>query len=139
MYYCIVNPSARSGKGKEIWEKLEKKFGEKGLEYRAVFTKGPGHASKLAKNLTTKNGETSDSSSYTKLVVLGGDGTLNEVINGIQDFEHTLVGYVPIGSSNDFARDLSYPKNIDDLIDIYEEYKDSNALRELRLSLKKNR
>ncbi len=44
MYYCIVNPSARSGKGKEIWEKLEKKFSEKGLEYQAAFTKGPGDA-----------------------------------------------------------------------------------------------
>jgi YegS/Rv2252/BmrU family lipid kinase len=123
MYYCIVNPSARSGKGKEIWEKLEKKFDEKGFEYRAVFTKGPGHATKLAKNLTSK--KTDDDSAETKvktespikLVVLGGDGTLNEVVNGIQDFENTLVGYIPIGSSNDFARDLSYPKNIDDLIE----------------------
>lgn len=118
MYYCIVNPSARSGKGKDIWEKLEKKFEEKGLKYRAVFTKGPGHATKLAKNLTSKTESADPSdSSYTKLVVLGGDGTLNEVINGIMDFEHTLVGYVPIGSSNDFARDLAYPKNIDELID----------------------
>ncbi len=112
MYYCIVNPSARSGKGKEIWEKLEKKFDEKGLKYQAVFTKGPGHATRLAQNLTAKVSKTP-----IKLVVLGGDGTLNEVINGIQDFENTLVGYIPIGSSNDFARDLSYPDTIDDLVD----------------------
>ena len=115
MYYCIVNPSARSGKGKEIWEKLETKFEEKGLKYKAVYTKGPGHAKKLAQNLTTKT-EDSDHSSPIKLVVLGGDGTLNEVINGICDFENTLVGYIPIGSSNDFARDLAYPKSLDDLI-----------------------
>ncbi|SCY45341.1 diacylglycerol/lipid kinase family protein [Butyrivibrio sp. INlla14] len=113
MYYCIVNPSARSGKGKEIWEKLEAKFTEKGLKYQAVFTKGPGHATKLAKSLTTKEPEPTP----IRIVVLGGDGTLNEVINGIQDFENTLVGYIPIGSSNDFARDLSYPKKVDDLID----------------------
>lgn len=117
MYYCIVNPSARSGKGKEIWEKLETKFEEKGLKYRAVFTKGPGHAKKLAQNLTSNNSEAKAASEPIKLVVLGGDGTLNEAINGIQDFENTLVGYIPIGSSNDFARDLSYPKNVDDLID----------------------
>lgn len=109
MYYCIVNPSARSGKGKEIWEKLEKKFSEKGLEYQAAFTKGPGDATRLAKEITTNN--------QAKLVVLGGDGTLNEVINGISDFENTYVGYIPIGSSNDFSRDLSYPQKIDDLID----------------------
>lgn len=121
MYYCIVNPSARSGKGKEIWEKLEKEFDEKGLKYQAVFTKGPGHATRLAKNLTAKvsNSDQDKAGIKTpiKLVVLGGDGTLNEVINGIQDFENTLVGYIPIGSSNDFARDLSYPRKIDDLVD----------------------
>ncbi len=118
MYYCIVNPSARSGKGKEIWDKLEKKFKEKGLEYKAVFTKGPGHATKLAKSLTSKKDDTSENaSSPVKLVVLGGDGTLNEAINGIADFENTYVGYIPIGSSNDFSRDLSYPKKTDELID----------------------
>lgn len=116
MYYCIVNPSARSGKGKDIWELLENKFIEKGLKYRAVFTKGPGHATKLASSLTEPKLSGSDADSPIKLIVLGGDGTLNEVINGIQDFEKTLVGYIPIGSSNDFARDLSFPKKLDDLI-----------------------
>ena len=116
MYYCIVNPSARSGKGKDIWEILEKRFKEKGLEYKAHFTEGPGHATKLAKALTEPKTSESDPASPTKLLILGGDGTLNEAINGIQDFENTLVGYIPIGSSNDFARDLSFPKKLDDLI-----------------------
>lgn len=124
MYYCIVNPSARSGKGKEIWEKLETKFAQRGLKHKAVFTKGPGHATMLARNLTSKESD----GSVKKIVVLGGDGTLNEVINGIQDFENTLVGYIPIGSSNDFARDLSYPKNIDDLIDKIIEGKHTRTL-----------
>lgn len=118
MYYCIVNPSARSGRGKDIWEKLERKFTEKGLDYRAVFTKGPGHATKLAKSITGEKEGAQAPGWQTKLVVLGGDGTLNEVVNGIQDFKNTLVGYIPIGSSNDFARDLSYPDKIDDLIDM---------------------
>ena len=128
MYYCIVNPSARSGKGKDIWELLEKKFAEKGLEYRAVFTKGPGHATKLAHNLTAPRNSDNDKVGPTKLIVLGGDGTLNEAINGIQDFENTLVGYIPIGSSNDFARDLSFPKKTDDLIEQILEAKVVRAL-----------
>ena len=127
MYYCIVNPSARSGKGKDIWELLEKKFAEKGLEYRAVFTKGPGHATKLAHNLTAPRNSDNDKVGPTKLIVLGGDGTLNEAINGIQDFENTLVGYIPIGSSNDFARDLSFPNKTDDLIEQILEAKDRTA------------
>ncbi len=115
MYYCIVNPSARSGKGKEIWNKLEYKFLEKGLEYEVHLTKGPGHATRIAKKLTEQ--DRNESKYPIKLVVMGGDGTLNEVMNGIQDFDRTLVGYIPIGSSNDFSRDLAYPKDVDLIID----------------------
>lgn len=115
MYYCVVNPSARSGKGKDIWSKLESRFNDKNLEYRAVLTKGPGHATELVKKLTET--ERADIEYPIKLVVLGGDGTLNEVINGIADFDKVLLGYIPIGSSNDFARDLALPKDIDRLLD----------------------
>ena len=126
MYYCIVNPSARSGKGKEIWMKLEERFKDAGLEFRAVFTKGPGHATELARSITTKDVPKEDLP--FKIVVMGGDGTLNEVMNGIADFDKTLVGYVPIGSSNDFARDLNYPKKVDDLIHSIIEGKEVRAL-----------
>ncbi len=118
MYYCIVNPSARSGKGKDIWNKLELRFLEKGIDYSARLTKGPGHASEIARNLTKDIQTMSPEEQPVKLVVLGGDGTLNEVVNGIQDFENTLLGYIPIGSSNDFARDLNYPKKLDALLDL---------------------
>ena len=40
------------------------------------------------------------------LIVLGGDGTLNEAVNGIADLARVTLGYIPIGSSNDFARSL---------------------------------
>ena len=43
------------------------------------------------------------------LVAVGGDGTANEVLNGILDFAHTTFGYVPTGSSNDLARALNLP------------------------------
>ncbi len=126
MYYCIVNPSARSGKGKEIWKGLESRFKESNLEFRAVFTKGPGHATELAEQLTTAE---RDPSEYpVRIVVLGGDGTLNEVINGICDFDKTLVGYIPIGSSNDFARDLDYPKKYEDIIERIIEGKEFRTL-----------
>ena len=114
MYYCIVNPSSRSGKGKSIWNKLEQLFKEANIEYKALYTKGPGHATELVHELTDKS--KSDRVLPIRLVVLGGDGSLNEAINGIDDFENTYVGYIPTGSSNDFSRDLSYPKNVSILI-----------------------
>ncbi|MCR5670925.1 MAG: diacylglycerol kinase family lipid kinase [Butyrivibrio sp.] len=128
MYYCIVNPSARSGKGKEIWNCLEEKFKEKNLHYKTAFTKGPGHATALAKKLTTA--ERDESEYPLKLVVLGGDGTLNETINGIHDFDKVLVGYVPIGSSNDFARDLGLSKEREHILDCIIE---GNTVRTLDL------
>ncbi len=115
MYYCIVNPTARSGKGKEIWNKLESKFKEKNINYRAAYTNGPGNATELAKKLTSNDSYLENE--FVKIVVLGGDGTLNEVMNGIQNFTKVKLGYIPIGSSNDFARDLNYSKNIDDTLD----------------------
>ena len=42
-------------------------------------------------------------------VVLGGDGTLNEVLSGIKSLEKVTLGYIPIGSSNDFARGTGIP------------------------------
>ncbi|MBO4457274.1 MAG: YegS/Rv2252/BmrU family lipid kinase [Butyrivibrio sp.] len=113
MYYCIVNPSARSGKGKDIWTGLENKFISAGIDYTPAYTEGPGHASKLMSKFI----ESADESELPiKVIVLGGDGTLNEAINGITDFDKVVVGYVPIGSSNDFSRDLNYPKEYDDLL-----------------------
>ena len=116
MFYCIVNPKARSGKGKEIWDRLEYKFLEKGIDYEVYLTKGPAHATRIASKITTEPGFAKELP--IKLVVLGGDGTINEVINGISDFEKVLLGYIPIGSANDFARDMDYPQGTDELIDI---------------------
>ena len=46
------------------------------------------------------------------LIVLGGDGTLNEAIQGMQHFEQVRLGYIPTGSSNDLARDLKIGHDI---------------------------
>jgi YegS/Rv2252/BmrU family lipid kinase len=53
----------------------------------------------------------SDNEGIKNLIVLGGDGTVNEVINGIPDFSEVLLGYIPSGSSNDLARSLQIPKD----------------------------
>lgn len=49
MYYFIVNPNARSGKGKSIWRKVCRVMNEKGLVYEALFTEKKGQAAKLAR------------------------------------------------------------------------------------------
>ena len=128
MYYCIVNPSARSGKGKDIWNRLEHRVLERGIDYTALLTKGPGDATRLAADLTRDAGSKEAADLPVRIVVLGGDGTLNEAVSGILDFDNTLLGYIPIGSSNDFARDLSFAKKTDDLLDIIVDGKQKRCL-----------
>lgn len=60
-----------------------------------VFTQYPGHATAIAKENASK---------YNVLIVVGGDGTLNEVINGIELSSKVVIGLLPYGTGNDFAR-----------------------------------
>ena len=109
MFYIIVNPASKSGRGAKIWAMLEPVLNEKGIEYKVFFSKEAGHVIKLVRDLSASLLK-SDSDSILKLIVLGGDGTLNETLQGISDFSRVQMGYIPTGSSNDMARDLRLPK-----------------------------
>ncbi len=106
MYYFIVNAASRTGKGKKIWRRLKLELEREHVSYRAYLTKYQGHAGELAEKLTEKHrGET------ISLVVVGGDGTANEAVNGIRDFSMVRFGYIPTGSGNDLGRGLGLPKD----------------------------
>lgn len=104
MYHFIVNPNARSGLGREVWGKIEQMLDFRKITYTVYFTKYQRHATKIAARLT------SDGSEQT-IVVLGGDGTIGEVVTGLAFPEQVTLGYIPIGSGNDFARGLGIPKD----------------------------
>jgi len=104
MYAFIVNPNARTGLGLKTWQSLEPILKERNIDYKLCITRYPGHATEYVHRLTGSQKEIA-------LVVLGGDGTINEAINGIRDFSKVTLGYIPIGSSNDFARSMKLPKD----------------------------
>ncbi len=104
MYSFIVNPNARSGLGQKVWDKLETILKREKIDYRVYFTKYQKDATNITRRITASDKE-------HIVVALGGDGTVNEVVNGIVNFKNTILGYIPIGSSNDFARGLKLPKN----------------------------
>ena len=108
MYYFIVNPQSRSGRGYRIWRQLEGELKKSTAEYQAFLTERPGHARELAARLTSGRQEAGSSQ---VIVAVGGDGTLNEVIDGLNLSSHVTLGYIPTGSGNDFARSLRLPKN----------------------------
>lgn len=110
MYYIIVNPASKSGRGAEIWSELQPVLDKKEIAYKVFFSKGVEHITKLVRDLSTSLLK-AESDFILKLIVLGGDGTLNETLQGISDFNRVQIGYIPTGSSNDMARDLGLPRN----------------------------
>lgn len=104
MYAFIVNPHSRSGLGIRVWRCLEPLLKEQQVEYRVCMTRYPEHASEFAREL-------SGTYEPLTLIALGGDGSINEVINGIADLSNVTFGYIPIGSGNDFARSMKLGKD----------------------------
>ena len=99
MIEIIANPSAKNRKAAKCAEAVKKYYDRKGVEYRIHYTDAPRHATRLAEELS----KTSD-----VIVALGGDGTVNEVFNGI-DAEKVKFGIIPCGSGNDFADSAKIP------------------------------
>jgi len=100
MLYFIVNLTSRSGMGAKIWEEIEAELKKKNVFYEVYKTNYKGHAKELAQMICNKQDED------IRLVALGGDGTVNEVINGMEHFEKVRFGVISTGSGNDFARGL---------------------------------
>ena len=103
MYYFIINPKSKTGKGIKIWHKVQAKLDELHIPYKYYFTNYEFHSTKLAEKICQQY------EGVKKIVVLGGDGTVNEVINGIRSYQDVMLGYIPTGSSNDLARSLHIP------------------------------
>lgn len=105
MYHFIVNPSANGGHGEKVWRKLENRLKSFGIEYEGLITQAPGDAMMFANRLTENNREP------CTIVAVGGDGTVNEVLNGLSFEGQVTFGYIPAGSGNDFARSLKLPRS----------------------------
>lgn len=104
MYYFIVNKTGGSGKAVKRWNKLQKFLDKSNIEYKVIFSEYVMHAKKIASELCSLNEK-------VKVIVVGGDGTLNEVINGITDFSKISLGIIPAGSGNDFSRQFKIPRH----------------------------
>lgn len=106
MYQIIVNPTSSSGKGMEAWEEIKTILNRRNVTYEVHMLQNAGEAIQVVRGLTADGNE-------VNILVVGGDGTLNEVLNGIQDFDHTKVSCIQTGSGNDFARNMHLEKNVE--------------------------
>jgi len=113
MYHIIINPASRSGHGKKIWKEVVKPtLNEQNVPYQAYFSEKAGDVAKLAHNIAAAHASATDADNeYCKIIILGGDGTVNEALQGIPTGTKAEIGYIPTGSSNDLARDLGISKD----------------------------
>ncbi len=98
MYYFIVNPIAGSGTGKKAWQSISGELDRLGIQYKDYQLGYVGEARRIA-------GELSKLREAFTVVIVGGDGTIDEFVDGLSDevFSYLTLGCVPIGSANDFA------------------------------------
>lgn len=111
MYHLIVNPQGGKGKSMRALKNVEDTLKVNGIkEYEVHKTEYKGHASQIASELSRVPD--------TQLLVLGGDGSFNEVLNGIENFENITLGLIPCGTGNDFVRAAGYPTTIKGAMDV---------------------
>ena len=104
----IVNPFAGGGKSLKILNKIKEVCNKENIDYIVRFTKAPNDATKIAREYENLGGI---------IYSVGGDGTMNEVLNGIVGSKN-LFGILPAGSGNDFHRVLMAMDEISPTIDI---------------------
>ena len=119
-WFAIVNPNAGNGKGNKDWGRIAGLFGKENIALVSNFTGGKGHAIELAGN-AVRNG-------FRRIISVGGDGTLNEVINGIFTQEscsprEITVGMIPVGTGNDWGRMFGIPLVYEGAVDVIRENK----------------
>lgn len=106
MYHIIVNSLRVSGENDRRIAEVKSVLDRAGKQYAFYFTDHAGHAREIAAALT-------GSGEKIRLIAMGGDGTLHEILNGVQDPSKCKLGVIPIGSGNDFAAAVGIPeKNV---------------------------
>ena len=104
----IINPVAGKGRSLEYIDKIKNYFDDLQEEYIIEITEYKDHAIKIAKEYTSKD-------TY-RVFAVGGDGTINEVLNGLIGSDSVLC-VIPTGTGNDFVRTLYKDKEIEDVLD----------------------
>lgn len=105
-WLILVNPNAGVGKGAKDWKIISRLLDKHGFKYRSLFTRTRLHAMKLVEESIQKG--------FRKIVVVGGDGTMNEAVNGIFNQQAVpttdiALGMISVGTGNDWVRSYNIP------------------------------
>lgn len=109
-YHIIYNPTAGKKKSRKNLALVEKELTARGLPFEVHSSKCERDATEIARSLT--------SAGEKEIIVLGGDGTLHEVLNGLENIEDCRLGLVPSGTGNDFAEHIGLPLDAEKAVKI---------------------
>jgi diacylglycerol kinase (ATP) len=104
----LVNPASANGRTERTWPEIVSRAARAGVSGQALVSEGPGHIADLAELACRQGAEL--------LVVVGGDGTVHEAVNGLMRAEPELraeLATIPRGTGRDFARSLRLPTDLD--------------------------
>lgn len=105
MYHIIINSTSVAGKKAKLIDDVKRVFDGAGRRYAIHMTEYHGHAKSIAQSITADG-------KPCKLVAMGGDGTLHEVLNGITYPDRCSLGLIPVGTGNDFAAAMNMPRDV---------------------------
>lgn len=105
-WFTIVNPNAGNGKGQKDWSRINDLLKKNGIVTTVNFTGKKGDAIELTRKAIGDG--------FRKFISVGGDGTLNEIVNGAFKQDHCspgelLLAMIPVGTGNDWGRMFSIP------------------------------
>ncbi|MEF2093614.1 diacylglycerol kinase family protein [Bacillus sp. CFBP9009] len=113
--YFIVNPVAGNEESLKIWKKAEEILKSKAVPHEVFFTREKGHALRLTKEIL------SGTNQDTRVIAVGGDGTINEMINGAIGFPHAIIGSLAAGSGNDYVRGIQKTDSMEEALSLFQD------------------
>lgn len=112
-WLVVVNPAAGGGKAGRDWKTIEGYLNKHGFQYEVVFSDRRLHAMVMARQKVQAG--------FSKIIVVGGDGTMNEVINGV--FAQTripttevMLGMISVGTGNDWGKMFNIPSDYEQAV-----------------------
>lgn len=105
-WFVLVNPNAGNRSVRKEWKNVRKELKNQGFNFEHVLTEWPMHAIELTRQAIL--------SGYRRFIAVGGDGTMNEMVHSMMQYEHYRtsdfqIGLIPAGTGNDWGRMFRIP------------------------------
>lgn len=115
IWKIIINPTSGSGKAKRTWPKIRELLTRSGLEFEEEFTAYHQHGMEISRKAISEG--------FKNLIVIGGDGTIHNVVNGIMrqnrfPSNEIKLAVIPIGTGNDWIKTQGISKDIKKAIEV---------------------